>query len=205
MTSIRADILSSFLLHAVFPALLYVRTASTNGFWRRINVNFGNLPNNNEYSVLFDEFKITGVKVKFHPRITGVQTLSTASANLPITNNQFYLTYRKAVDKDVQGPLGTYSSATYNRFLELAGPRVITRPLNRPISVFFRPKIIDPHGTQHSSTRTVTAGWQNFNTIQEDHWGPQFFMHDYAFSNANSGQFGVDIQLTFYFTCRGAR
>lgn len=176
-------------------------TASTPGFYRRIAPSLNTLPNVNEYQALFDEYKLTGMKITFHPRF-GTSVLDQNVNSAPFTN-QFYLSYAVDTRSDVAfQPTGTYGSAAYNTFLEYAGSAAKTRSLNKPISVFWRPKVQSELSS--ANYKMVTPGWLSLNNAadmaMQSLW---VFIHDYNFSAANVGQVGLDVQYTYYFKARG--
>jgi len=175
-------------------------SASTAGFYRRLANSFSNMPNWAEYSNLFDEFKITGIKWTFHPRF-GEGILQTQLNAGPVTNQMYFDLVTDTKSDPTIVPAGTYSSSTYNTFLE-KNANVKVHKFDRPVSLFYRPKI---------AVETVTGllemrdpGWL---TIQNNsgyvHYGGWAFFHDYAFGALNAGANGCDIQVTYYFKCRG--
>lgn len=172
-------------------------SASTVGFWRRYTPLFSELPNVAEYVALFDEYKVTGIKMTFHPRNVGVFAQQSQTTAL---QNQFYITY--AIDTEHSGlvPSGFYNAANYNKFLEESGPRAKTRLLNKPVSFFYRPKIRDDVG---GGFNLKACPWMQTNVDDTLLYGAQIWLHDYNFGALNPAAFGVDVQYTFYFKCRG--
>lgn len=176
-------------------------TASTNGFWRRFTPTFSMIPNHLEYASLFDEYKILGVKVTFHPRWTTVNTPVNLATGGTIGNNLFKLTTTTAKRDYGLIPTGTYNSTTYNQFLEELGTTARTRSMTRPVSIYFKPQI---HDDQGGGVNMKPFPWIQMNILDVVCHGAQAFLHDYNFTALNNSGFGLDVQYTLYFMCRGA-
>lgn len=175
-------------------------TVTTAGYYRVFRPSFADIPNSGEYVSLFDNFSITGIKITFHPRVSDVTVGATTTT--AITSNQMYITMATDPETDpVIIPTGLYSNTTYNYFLERqAHPK--TFKLDRPRSMFFRPKIAKD---DNNGREMRTPGWLSLQTSQnEPHSSLWAFIHDYNFSNTPPNGFGVDIQYTFYFKCKGS-
>lgn len=174
--------------------------ASTSDFWKKLTPRLAECPNSNEYKVLFDEYKVTGIKVTFHPRF-GELTVGPSATNP--SNNQFYITLATSTHDHEATPAGTYSSATYNTFLEEFGSRSKTYKFDKPVSWYFKPTIFDEAGSPYGTTHRKCP-WMNIaDSDQIRLHGMHAFIHDYNFGNFNAAQLGCDIQYTFYFQCRG--
>lgn len=178
-------------------------TTATSDFWRRFTPRFNEMPNHLEYNAVFDEYRITGIKITLHPRIGMVSYQQTATATP--TTNQMYITIANATKEYEFVPTGTYSSATYNSMLEELGTKTRTIKFDRPVSLYFKPQIFEEvGGTSGYGYKHVKAPWLQLGTsLQPSYHGMHAFIHDYNFTNLNAQQFGVDIQYTFYFQCRG--
>lgn len=179
-------------------------TTATTDFWRRFSPRFSDLPNHLEYANLFDEYKITGIKITFHPRF-GATNLPVNAANNTVGNNQFYITIANSSLEYELIPSGTYSSATYNTMLEELGSKTRTIRLDKPVSLYFKPNIFEEiGGTTGYGYKHRPCPWLELKTgLSPQMHGMHAFIHDYNFSNANLQGMGVDIQYTFYFQCRG--
>lgn len=167
--------------------------ASTAGFWRKITPTLNDIPNAAEYIALFDQYKITRIKITLHPRFgeLGAATL----------NNQFYVTYSTDAKRDyTYTPGGTYNSANYNAYLEHMGQGHKTVPLLKPLSFSWKPTIINDVG---GGVNMKTCPWLDTSDSSVLQYGCHMFMHDYNFSALNASTFGCDIQYTLYFQCRG--
>lgn len=179
-------------------------TTTTNDFWRRFVPRFSDIPNHLEYANLFDEYKVTGIKVTLHPRF-GVVNQPQNSASGTVTNNQMYVTIANANKEYELIPSGSYSSTTYNGMLEELGSKTRTYKFDRPISLYFKPNIFEEiggasgYGYKHSS-----CPWLELKSgLNPMLHGMHAFIHDYNFTNLNVSGFGVDVQYTIYFQCRG--
>lgn len=179
-------------------------TAATSDFWRRFTPRFSDMPNHLEYNAIFDEYKITGIKVTFHPRF-GDTNLPINAASSTVGNNQMYITIANASKEFEWVPAGTYNSTTYNLFLEEVGDKSRTIRFNKPVSLYFKPNIFEEvGGTTGYGYKHTKAPWlQISGSLQPSYHGMHAFIHDYNFTNLNISGFGCDIQYTYYFQCRG--
>jgi len=173
---------------------------TTSGFFRRIYASLSLLPNYSEYAALFDEFKMHGVKVTFHPRY-GIP-VQQQQINSTAYTNQVYITYAPDTHGDPSNVAsGLYNSSTYNSFLEMVGSRAKTKPIRGPISVYFKPTFAM---TDNNQTVMKNPGWLNFNSNgSETMYSAWAFIHDYNFANADAAATSFDIQYTYYFSARG--
>lgn len=174
---------------------------TTNDFWRKFAPRFSDMPNHLEYANLFDEYRVTGIKITFHPRFASVLNNASSLA----TNNQMYITVANATKEYNLTPSGTYSSATYNGMLEELGSKAKTIQFNRPVSIYFKPHVFEEIGgaTGYGYKQTKAGWFETATSLQPTLHGAHAFIHDYNFGNLNQAGFGVDIQYTFYFQCRG--
>lgn len=175
-------------------------TAATSDFWRKITPRFAELPNYLEYQSLFDEFKMTGIKVTFHPRFGSTFV---GLNNATVQNNQMYITLSESTRDHEVVPSGSYSSATYNTFLEEFSSRSRTYKFDKPVSLYFKPTIYDETGTPFGTAHRKCPWMAIADSTQIRMHGMHAFIHDYNFTNVNAASFGCDIQYTFYFQCRG--
>lgn len=184
-----------------FSTIWDFNTAAVTGFWQTFRPRFTDIPNSSEYVSLFDQFKVTGVKVTFHPRWLNVNMPANITTST-LGNPQFYMTYLKSMNDFDWIPTGTYTSANYNAFLEEGGSSARTVALNKPVSVFFRPKILEDAGTL--GVKMTTPPWMSLNHGANTQFhGIHAFLHDYNFAGADAAGFGLDIQYTLYFQCKG--
>lgn len=179
-------------------------TAATSDFWRKFAPRLSDMPNHLEYNAVFDEYRITGIKITFHPRFAATNLPINAASSL-VANNQMYITIANATKEYELTPSGTYSSTTYNNMLEELGSKTRTIKFDRPVSLYFKPQIFEEvGGTTGYGYKHVKAPWLQLGTsLQPMYHGMHAFIHDYNFTNLNTSGFGCDIQYTFYFQCRG--
>lgn len=179
-------------------------TAATTDFWRRFTPRLSDMPNHLEFNAVFDEYKMTGIKITLHPRFAATNLPINAASSL-VANNQMYITIANASKEYELVPTGTYSSATYNNMLEELGSKTRTYRFDRPISLYFRPQIFEEvGGTTGYGYKHVKAPWLQLGTsLQPQYHGMHAFIHDYNFTNLNTFGFGCDVQYTYYFQCRG--
>lgn len=109
-------------------------TASTSGFWQyKVFTPNNSVQNWTEINQLFDEYKVNAIKVTFRPRYDSITGADNGAGTV-----QAYAHY--VIDPaSTTTPSGTYGAVSLNSFLEQSG--VKTRTLNRPFSVYFRPKV----------------------------------------------------------------
>lgn len=165
-------------------------TATTSGFWRYNTYNVGqHFSNFSEIAALFDEYKVNGIKVTFRPRYDSISPATVAQAYAHVI-----------VDQDTTTtPSGTYTQATNNFFLE-AG-RVKTYTLNKPFSVYFKPKTGFP-----TSTGTVTQ-WPKYNKTTDTncvYQGFHMFIQQNNFSTNNTDII-LDQFVTLYISARNIK
>jgi len=179
-------------------------TAQTSDFWRRFVPRFTDMPNHLEYQKVFDEYKITGIKITLHPRFADTNLPINAASSL-VANNQMYITIANASKEYEFVPAGSYSSTTYNLLLEEIGDKARTYKFNKPVSLYFKPQIFEEiGGTSGYGYKHTKAPWLELATsLQPAYHGMHAFLHDYNFTNLQTSGFGCDIQYTFYFQCRG--
>lgn len=159
-------------------------TASVNGFWQYIGFQPINLPDFAQYANVFDMFKVNALKFTMYPRYTEV----------PIAGQpQVYATY--VIDpQSLLTPTGTYTRATYNTLLEQGGVKI--RSLNRPFSIYFRPKMADDINTSPSQKFINT--WMSTTSGALIARGFHLFFSDANFSGAGFANVSVDVTITAY-------
>lgn len=155
-------------------------TASTNGFWRYLTWTANNATQNfTEIQALFDEYKINAIKVTFRPRYDTV-TASDASAGVGAV--QAYAHY--VVDPaSTTSPSGVYGAANLNGFLEQSG--VKTRTLNKPFSIYFRPKVADSLSGGTTAARAITPTFIKTSNAGVEFTGVHMYIQQNNMSNTN--------------------
>lgn len=175
-------------------------TVSTSGFWRYLTYSLADMNNYAELTSLFDEYKITGLKIDFIPRYDSMPGSNTTDVTQPNVTNQtgnYITTY---IDpKSAITPSGTFTSATFNTFLENCNGQYKMRPGLRKFSIYFRPSI--PNDVAGTSTSKQSPKWLSTNSPSIAHSGVHVFMHDVNFVGSSGQSF--DMFVTHYVLCRG--
>lgn len=163
-------------------------TTTTNDFWRYQTMTLSNLPSVAEFTSIFDEYKVNGVKFTYRPNYDGI-TMSTA-ATLPLA----YMHVCKDPASTLV-PAGIYSSANLNTFLENSGVR--TYNLNKPVSVYYKPRISE--GVLGGGTASVTkpCPWVKTTETSVDLRGHHAFISTNNFGTTNTN-IKLDVFVTFY-------
>lgn len=170
-------------------------SALTSGFWRYFSVTMANYNNFAEMAAVFDEYKVNAIKLTLRPRYDSVEASSTA------TFPQAYVHY--IIDPGTTlAPSGTYASGTLNTFLENDG--VKTRTLNRPVSIYFRPKVSDQVFGGGTASRVVNGGWIKTTETAVDFRGIHIFLQGNNFTNVGT-QCQLDQFVTFYCSFRNPK
>lgn len=164
-------------------------TASVNDFWRYGTYTLSSLPSYNEYVNLFDEYKINAVKVTFRPRYDSISPSDiVGTANQP----QAYAHYQ--IDPaSTTVPAGIYNNTTLNTFLEASGVKTVT--LNRPFSIYFKPKVNTSVFGGSSGAEVVKGGWIKTTESAVSYRGYHMFLQQ-----NNFGAVGTSIQLDMFVT-----
>lgn len=172
-------------------------TAATANFWQYYQFELATIPNLVELTGLFDEYKINAIKLTFRPRYDSVDVGDAAAAtSLP----QAYLHY--CVDPaNTQTPSGIYNSATLNSFLEHSGTK--TRTLNRPVSIYFKPKVISELVSNQSGMMRK-PDWIRTSATNVAHRGVHVFLQQNNFATSNN-QIVLDVFYTYYMQLKNIR
>lgn len=177
-------------------------TTTTGGFYRAILPLFNQVQNYAEYTQLFNLYKITGVKVTLLPRYGEVVAPASSTAGQTSYNNQFYLTWGQLKGNSLV-PTGTYGATSYNIMAEnVVGLKTVK--FDRPVSYFFRPNIAQSVGV--SGAEIIPAPWlSTTDGVDVPHIGMLAYIHDNNFAALEQPGFSLDIQITYYFKCKGTR
>lgn len=170
--------------------------ASTIGFWRYINVNASTGINNfAELAAVFDEYRIHAIKQTYRLRYDNVAAPVAAGS---IVQPQAYA--HIIVDPDsLLVPSGTYDQANLNAFLENGSVRTVT--LNKPFSIYWKPKVYNSLAT---SVNSIKAPWLPVTNATVAHNGFHMFLQQNNFSTTNSNII-LDGFTTVYFKLRGQK
>lgn len=173
-------------------------TGTTDGFWRYAVYNLAQLPNVSEYQALFDEYKINAIKVTFRPRYDNVASDS-AAGGTPQAYAHYFIDPASTVT-----PSGTYSQANLNTFLENSGVRTAT--LNRPFSVYFKPKVQTlASSTAATPVAAVQKGtWMKTSEPAVLYRGFHIYLQQNAMYTTN-GNISLDMFVTYYMTFKNLK
>jgi len=159
-------------------------TNITADFWRYVVWNINLLPNINEYAAVFDQYKVHALRYDFIPRYDTV------------TQGQVQATMHYVIDPaSTVIPQGIYGSNTLNILMENSG--VKTRVLNRPISIYYKPKVLTSNLGGGTGARIVNPGWYRTTDLDVDHRGFHAYinLNEMAATNANVK---LDVYVTVY-------
>lgn len=172
-------------------------TASATNFWRYQSITAASAINNfAELANVFDEYKINAIKWTYRPAYDSVQAPSAAGT---IAQPQGYAHVIIDPESIVTAPTGTYVSSNLNSFLENGGVKTYT--LNRPFSVYWKPKI---EMAAVNGTTAVRPRYLRTTNTTEVHRGHHIFLQQNNFVQSNTN-ISLDMYVTVYFTMRNLK
>lgn len=173
-------------------------TASTNDFWRYYVFTAADINNFAEFAAVFDEYRVNAIKVTFRPAYDSVNAPNAAGA---IAQPQSYA--HVLVDQQsTVAPTGLYTSANLNTYLEQARIRTLT--LNKPVSVYFKPKVSDQIFGGGTASRLISSPWVKTTETGVQYRGFHMFLQQNSFSTGNSN-IRLDTFYTFYLQFRNVK
>lgn len=175
-------------------------TAATNDFWRLFAPTLGDIPNFNDYTNIYDSYKITKFKVHLVPRYDGFQGNDTVDTVLPGVTNQGATRVHVAIDpkcRNNDGPTGAYTSATLNLFLERSRARTYTG--NKPLTFTCRYPCVLSDVNANSNAKAEKAGWYQTNITNIGHRGIHVFLQDINLTGTFGQSFDVFYTLDVMF------
>jgi len=186
------------LKRKVYIGQLGFSPASTTGFWRYLTTNVADMPSYGEYTSIFDEYKITGLKMEFRPQFNSFDNDDLPSANFLAMGS-----FHTAVDTQSHTvPSGTFNNTTLNVFLEQA-KNIKTWKQSQVASVFLRPSVSRQIAGGTLTGTNIPAPWIKTNQTLVDHYGVHTFMQ--PFSVNGSALMFYDYFITYYVKFRGSR
>lgn len=175
-------------------------TASIDGFWRFYQPTMATMPNLSEYTALFDQYKINGVKVTLRPRWTGADGSDATTAgttNKPLQSVHYIVDPLSQVSRS-----GAYTSSTFNSFCENGNVKSVQGI--KPIDIYWKPM----HNEDAGGTSTARFVGPRYLSLKDatavQQSGVHIFLQDPNFANAGAG-WGYDVFFTFYFQLRGMK
>ena len=186
------------LKRTTFSSTWSFGTATTNDFWRYYTFTAGDVGGFSDFADIFDEYKITGVKVTFRPAYDTVHNVAGVGA---LTQPQAYA-HVVLDNASVVVPSSTYTQANMNAFLENGGVKTYT--LNEPFSVYVPLKVSDALLGGGTSTRFIDAPWIRTNETGVSHRGFHMFLQQNSFATGNTN-IKLDTFYTFYIQFRNVK
>lgn len=173
-------------------------TAATNDFFRYYTWTAADITNFAEFASVFDEYKISAVKVTFRPAYDSVSNLTAAGA---LVQPQAYAHY--VIDPAATTvPAGLYTSANLNSFLENEGIR--TKTLNKEFSIYLKPKVLMQNFGGGTASTVVDSDWIKTSETAVQHRGFYIFLQQNAFAATNTN-IKLDTFYTFYLQFRNVK
>lgn len=163
-------------------------TAGITDFWRyQAYTAATHIQEFSTLALLYDEYKINRIKVTFRPRYDSVANATAAATQVAQPQAYAHIIMDQA---STLTPSGTYVAATVNKFLENGKVRSYT--LNRPFTVYFKPKVADTVG---AGTSYVWPRWFQTSDSGVNHRGYHMFLQQNNLDNSN-----VNIKLDAFVT-----
>lgn len=171
---------------------------TTNSFWRYYAPSINALPSLSEFTALFDQYKINGVKLTLCPKFDSYAGNDNTSTSTNRSSSQVHWIVDPMSNV---APSGTYSSATFNTFCENGTVRSATGL--RPVNIFWKPRIAATNQAVSDAQRTTPRFLSLANATTVLHNGVHVFIQDSNFSNNQTQQY--DVFLTFYMQFKGIK
>lgn len=163
--------------------------AATSDFWKYMIFDMSNFNNFSEMAAVFDEYKVNAIKVTYRPAYDSVSNLSAAGA---VVQPQAYA--HVVVDPaSTTNPSGTYGTTSLQTFLEQE--RVKTYTLNRPFSIYFKPKVLDQVYNTGTASVVRSSPWVRTSDTACVYRGYHMYLQQNNFSSGNS-----NVKLDYYIT-----
>lgn len=166
--------------------------ASTSDFWKYETFTTGAINNFAELANVFDEYKINAIKVTYRPQYDTVASGTTAATMQ--AQPQAYMHY--VIDPaSATIPSGTYNLTSLNLLFEQ--PNVKTKTLNRPFSIYFKPKVLGQVYNTGTSATVERSPWVRTSDTSVQYRGYHAYIQQNNFSTANVG-IRLDTYVTVY-------
>lgn len=184
-------------------------TAATSDFWSYQTpslasafaapggVALGGLSNLAEYTPMFEQYKINGIKLAFKPRFVNFNM----DQQVPTAGVAFRDPPYVSVIMDPRNnvtPSGLYSAATINSFLE--NGNVKTRRADRAFSVYVRPQVQEQFGG--GAVRYIKSPWTNSGDTTVAQRGYHLFFHNQNFGTTFNQ---YDVFVTYFLQWKGMK
>lgn len=178
----------------------YISTSLDSGFTNESNFSMGGLTNLAEYTPLFDQYRLNAIKYVLRPR----QGMNVADQNnaTAISHERGY--HSVLIDKaGTITPTGTFTSTTYNTFLENGNVR--TYDATKPVTIYIKPLVQEQYGS--GAFRYVKPRWTDLGTAGNamPHRGFHLFTHTNSMNTASLGRYAYDVFVTYFIQFKGQR
>lgn len=183
-----------------------IGSATTNDFWKYETFTAQSINNFTEFKNVFDEYKVNAIKVTYRPRVDNYAAASeVAGGGVAGSTGTPLCTMHTLVDpSSTLAPSGTASMVTLNTYLENQGIR--TRTLNKPVSVYYRPKCSDQLYGGSTTGRSVKGGWIKTFDDTVQYRGYHSFVSWPNFGTINTFTLpALDVFVTFYVSFRNLK
>lgn len=159
--------------------------------------NMNLLPNVSEYSALYDQYKISGVSLKFIPKTNQFQGGTSGTPNT-IGYGQIVT----AIDYD-----DAVTPITKDQLLEFGSSKV-TRS-NKEHKRYLKPKMLQEIYINSSTTgrAPISAKWIDWSFPNAEHYGIKWFIDAPVVPTpaTDSSSISYDVYAVFYFMCKNTR
>lgn len=173
-------------------------TATTNDFWRYVTIDMSSFNNFSEMAAIFDEYRVNAIKVTYRPAYDSVAQATAASA---VTQPQAFAHY--VVDPaSTVIPSGTYNITSLNTLLE--NGNVKTRTLNRPFSIYYKPKVLDQVFNTGTAGVMRKSPWIRTSETSASFRGYHMYIQQNGFNLGNLN-IKLDTYITFYVQFRNVK
>lgn len=171
--------------------------ASTAGFWKYWTASPIAMYGWAEHSVVFDEYKVNALLFEFYPSVSASDSVGASTATAQAN-------FHYAVDpSSTVVPSGTQAIATLNSFMQ-QGDNIKTCPANKPVKIYYKPKIASQVFGGGLAGRLITAPWLKTTESSVDHRGFHAYINP-SFGFASVPLLSYNIYITYYLQFRGSR
>lgn len=168
-------------------ALPIIGNGVTNNQFIGLNFTLSSVINAGEFSALFDQYKITGISLKFY--------LTRNTANASLVNGALPRLYI-VTDYDT-----STTPVSFDELREYSNCKVWNFT-SRPYSYFFRPKILNEVYRTAVSTGTspIRPPWVSTSHLDLQHFGVRL-----GLENILDPDIAIVVEPTFYFGCKNVK
>lgn len=164
-------------------------TVATSDFWKYPIYDMNNFNNFAEFAAVFDEYKVNAIKVTYRPAYDSVTNLTAAGA---ILQPQAYA--HVCVDPaSTLVPSGVYGTTTLQTLLE--NGNVKTKTLNKPFSIYYKPKVTDQVYNTGTASVMRSSPWVRTSDTATVYRGYHIYLQQNNFTGGNT-----NVKLDFYIT-----